>query len=317
MSKLRLTVACDDYDYLRPLREGWVRPEGIDLNLLTVESGVRHGRMRRHGEYDACEYSMGSYLVARSQDDDGLQAIPFFVRRMFCHRFCFIRAGSGIRTPADLKGGRIGLLGYQNSLALVVKGMLMHAYGLPVTDVTWVTTREERVVIELPPNIKVQEVDGGERLEDLLLAGKIDALVEPDLPQAWLDGRGTAARLFPDFEREERNYYRKTRIFPIMHPLVIKKAILDRDPWVATSLYEAFAQSRKLYDEHMRQPHRLSFVWNRLDDEREFFGKNPYYQGLRENRHDVASMIQFAQEQGMLARTLSVDEIFAENTRAT
>jgi 4,5-dihydroxyphthalate decarboxylase len=103
VSKLRLTVACDDYDYLRPLREGRVRPEGIDLNLLTVKSGVRHGRMRRYGEYDACEYSMGSYLVARAQDDDGLQAIPFFVRRMFCHRFCFIRAGSGIRKPADLR----------------------------------------------------------------------------------------------------------------------------------------------------------------------------------------------------------------------
>ena len=317
MTKLALTIACDDYDYLRPLREGRVQVEGIELNLLTVESGIRHHRMSRYGEYDACEYSMGSYMVARANDTDWLQAIPFFARRMFGHGFCFVRAGSGITKPADLKGRRIGLLGYQNSLALIVKGMLMHSYGLPVTDVTWVTTREERVSGTLPANIKVERAEEGKRLEDLLLAGEIDAMVEPDLPAAWLKGQGTVARLFPDCEKEERAYHERTRIFPIMHPIVIKKEILDRDPWVATSLYEALLQSKTLYRELMQQPHRLSIVWNRLDKERRFFGRDPFCQGLRENRHDVESMIQFAQEQAMLARPLGVDELFAESTRET
>jgi 4,5-dihydroxyphthalate decarboxylase len=316
MSKLALTIACDDYDYLRPLREGRVHAEGIDLNLLTVESGVRHQRMSRYGEYDACEYSMGSYMVARAHDIDALQAIPFFVRRMFAHRFCFVRAGSGIRTPSDLKGRRIGLLGYQNSLALIVKGMLMHGYGLPVTDVTWVTTRAERVRGKVPPNIVIERAEGA-RLEDLLLAGEIDALVEPDLPEAWLQGKGTLARLFPDCEKEERAYYERTRIFPIMHPIVVKKEILDRDPWVATSLYEAFMESKRLHSEHMQQPHRSSVVWSRLEEERRFFGKDPFSQGLRENHHDVKSMIQFAAEQGMLPRPLGVEELFTENTRGT
>jgi 4,5-dihydroxyphthalate decarboxylase len=317
MSQLKLTLACDDYDYLRPLREGRVQAEGIDLNLLTVESGVRHLRMSRHGEYDACEYSMGSYMVARACRDDRLLAIPFFPRRMFAHRFCFVRAGSGVTRPSDLKGGKIGLLGYQNSLALVVKGMLMHSYGLPVTDVTWVTTREERVPGRLPPDIKLQRVEGGRRLEDLLLAGELDALVEPDLPDAWVQGRGTLARLFPDCEQEERAYYERTRVFPIMHPIVIKKEILDQDPWVATSLYEALVRSRRLYREYMTQPHRLSFVWNTLDEERAFFGKDPFYEGLAANRHDLETMIQFAQEQGMLPRPLGVDELFADNMRGT
>lgn len=317
MSKLRLTVACDDYDYLRPLREGRVQAEGIDLNLLTVESGVRHQRMSRHGEYDACEYSMGSYMVARAHGMGELQAIPFFARRMFGHGFCFVRAGSGITQPSDLKGGRIGLLGYQNSLALIVKGMLMHDYNLPVTDVTWVTTREERVISKLPPSIRLQRIEGGRRLEDLLLAGEIDALVEPDLPEAWLQGKGTVARLFPDGEKEERAYYERTRIFPIMHPIVVKTAILERDPWVATSLYEAFTESRRLHREFLQQPHRSSVVWSTLAEERRFFGKDPFYQGLRDNRHDVEAMIQFADEQGMLPRPLTVDELFAQNTRGT
>lgn len=317
MSRLPLTIACDDYDYLRPLREGRVQAEGLDLNLLTVESGARHERMARYGEYDACEYSMGSYMVARAHDIDSLQAIPFFPRRLFAHGFIFVRAGSGITRPSDLKGGRIGLLGYQNSLALILKGMLMHGYGVPVTDVTWVTTREERVSGKAPPSVRLERADGGRRLEDLLLAGEIDALVEPDLPEAWLLGKGTLARLFPDPEKEERAYYERTRIFPIMHPIVVKKEILDRDPWVATSLYEAFTESRRLYREHMRQPHRLSFVWNKLEEERRFFGKDPFSQGLRENRHDVESLIQFAAEQGMLPRPLGVEELFTENTRGT
>jgi len=315
--RLPLTLACDDYDYLRPLREGRVQAEGIDLNLLTVESGVRHQRMVRYGEYDACEYSMGSYMVARAQDVDALQAIPFFPRRLFAHGFVFVRAGSGITKPSDLKGGRIGLLGYQNSLALILKGMLTHDYDVPLAEVTWVTNRDERVSGKLPPDVRVERADAGRRLEDLLLAKEIDALVEPDLPEAWLQSKGTLARLFPDPEKEERAYYERTRLFPIMHPIVVKKELLGREPWVATSLYEALVESRRLYREHMRQPHRLSFVWSKLEEERRFFGRDPFSQGLRENRHDVASMIQFAAEQGMLRRALGVEELFTENTRGT
>lgn len=317
MSKLKLTLAIDDYDYLRPLREGSVTPEGIDLNLLTVESGLRHQRMAHHGEYDACEYSMGSYMVARALGADWLQAIPFFPRRMFAHRFFFVRAGAGVSKPTDLKGRRIGLLGYQNSLALIVKGMLMHAYDLPLADVTWVTQREERVPAALPPGIKVERADGGKGLEELLLAGEIDALVQPDFPQAWLQGKGTVERLFPDSAREERAYFERTGIFPIMHPLVVKKEILDRAPWVATSLYDAFVQSQRQYQAFMQQPHRLSFAWNPVEEERHFFGKDPFSQGLRENRHDVAALIGFAEEQGLLSRPLRVDEVFAESTRGT
>jgi len=209
------------------------------------------------------------------------------------------------------------LIGYQNSLALIVKGILMRDYGLGVTDVTWVTTREERVSGKLPPNIKIERVEGERSPEDLLLAGEIDALVQPDLPDAWLQGKGTVARLFPDCEKEERAYYERTRIIPIMHPVVIKKEILDRDPWVATSLYEALVESRRIYRELMQQPHRLSFVWNRLEEERQFFGKDPFYQGLQDNRHDVESMIQLAEEQGMLPRPLGVEELFTETTRET
>jgi 4,5-dihydroxyphthalate decarboxylase len=319
MAKLKLTVACDQYDYLQPLRDGKVQAEGIDLNLITVESGIRHQRMYQHGEYDACEFSMSSYLVAKSHDVDWFHAIPFFPRRMFTHKFCFIRARAGIRKPSDLKGARIGLRTYENTLALITKGMFHNSYDLPVTDVTWVIINQEPVGSKLPPSIKVEQVDGKWTLEDLLLQGKVDAEAEPDLPQAWLRDEGTVERLFSDFEKDERDYYRKTRLFPIMHPIIIKRDILENDPWVATSLYEAFMASRRAYDDFMQQPHRLSFAWGRsyLEEERRFFGKHPFYQGLKENYHDIENMITFAQQQAMLARPLSVEELFTENTRNT
>ena len=319
MAKLKLTVACDRYDYLQPLREGRVQPEGIDLNLLTVESGIRHQRFYHYGEYDACEFSMSSYLVARGKDIDWFPAIPFFTRRMFGHKFCFVRAGSGIRKPPELRGRRIGIRSYENTLALMVKGMFMNNYDLPVQEVTCVCTSKELVGAKPPSNIKLEYRDGGTKLQDLLLAKEVDAEVEPDLPPAWLRQEGNVERLFPDFEKEERDYYKKARIFPIMHPIVIKKEILDRDPWVATSLLEAFKEAQRLHREFMQQPHHLSFAFARsyLEEERAFFGKDPYYQGLKENRHDLETMIQFAQEQGMLGRPLTVDELFTENTRNT
>ena len=245
MAKLKLTIAFDKYDYLQPLRDGEVEAEGIDLNILTVESGIRHERMFHYGEYDACEFSMSSYLVARGQDKDWLQAIPFFPRRMWGHKFCFIKAGSGVKKPAELKGGRFGLRSYENTLALVTKGMLMNSYDLGVGDVTWVIVNKETVGLKLPSHIKVEYVEGQRKLEDLLVEGKIDAEVEPDLPQRWIRGEGTVERLFPDFENEEKSYYQRTKVYPIMHPVVIRKEILDRDPWVATSLYEALLASRK------------------------------------------------------------------------
>lgn len=319
MAMLKLTIACDKYDYLQPLREGIVQPEGIDLNLLTVESGIRHHRFYHYGEYDACEFSMCSYITARGNGIDWFQAIPFFTRRMFGHKFCFVQAGAGVKKPSDLRGLRFGIRTYENTLAFMVKGMLTHDYGLPLEEVTWVCVNRELVGAKLPPQIKVEHADGGRRLEELVVAGEIDAEVEPDLPHGWLQGRAAVARLFPDFEKEEKEYYKKTKIFPIMHPIVIKKEILDRDPWVATSLYEAFCEARKLYNDFMEQPHRLSFAFARsyIEEERAFFGRDPFAQGIKANRHDLETMLQFAQEQHLTPRCLAVEEMFTENTRAT
>jgi 4,5-dihydroxyphthalate decarboxylase len=150
-------------------------------------------------------------------------------------------------------------------------------------------------------------------------SGVIDAEVEPDIPQLLIRGDDKIARLFPNFENDEREYYSQTKIFPIMHLIVIKTEILRNAPWVAMSLFEAFMACRRAYDEFMQQPHRLSFAWGRsyLEGEKKFFKKSPFYQGLKENYNHIQNMIMFAQQQGMLAKPLTVDDLFIENTRAT
>ena len=300
---------------MQPLRDGTVEPEGIELNLLTVESGIRHQRMYHHGEYDACEFSMCSYITARGHGIDWLQAIPFFTRRMFGHKFCFMKAGAGFQKPSDLSGRRFGVRTYENTLAFVVKGMFMHDYGLPLEDVTWVCVNRELVGAKLPPGVKVERASG-DKLEELLVAGDIDAEVEPDLPHGWLRGNRAVTRLFSDFAREEKEYYTKTKIFPIMHPIVIKKEILDREPWVATSLFEAFRKAKAIYNDFMEQPHRLSFAWGRayLEEERAFFGHDPFSQGIKANRHDLETLLRFAKEQYLTPGDLTVEGLFAQNT---
>ena len=319
MAKLKLTLAMDRYDFLQPWQEGKVQADGLDIDLITLNSKSRHDRMYHDRAFDACEFTMAGYMVARSRNIDWLQAIPYFPRRMFGHHYCFVRAGSEFKKPSDLRGRRIGIRTYENTLAVMVKGMFAHYYGLAVEDVTWVCANNALVGTKPPASIKVEQLEQGSKLEDLLVAGEIDATVEPALPQGWLKGKGAVVRLFPDFQKEEQEYYKRTRIFPIMHPIVIKKEVLEREPWVATSLFNFLTDSQRAYTQFMQQPHRLSFAWaaSYLEQERSFFGKDPFDQGLHANRHDLQTMIGFCEEQGMLARPLTADELFTADTRGT
>ena len=319
MARVKITLAMDQYDFLQPLRAGEVEAKGLDIEWITLSSKHRHDRMYHERAFDACEFSMAGYCIARSRNIDWLDAIPFFSRRMFGHHFCFVKAGAPYWTPADLAGGRIGIRTYENTLAVMVKGMFAHDYGLPVERVTWVCVNNELVGSRPPASIRVEQLKQGRKLEDMLLASEIDAMVEPAIPQSWLSGERVLARLFPDFQKAEQDYYRRTRIFPIMHPIVVKKELLQRAPWAAHSLFDALCESQKRHTHFMQQPHRLSFAWaaSYLEQERALFGGSPYHQGLAANRHDLQAVIRFADEQGLLDRLLTPDELFPEELQTT
>jgi len=319
MAKLHLKLAMDRYDFLLPFQQGKLEAQGLDIELVTLDSKTRHERMWHDQAFDACEFSMGGYIVARARGSDSLSAIPYFPRRMFGHHYCFVRADSDVRKPADLRGGRIGIRTYENTLAIFVKGMFAHDYGLPVEDVTWVCANNELVGTKPPASIKVEQLEPGSKLEDLLIAGEIDASVEPALPRSWVDGGSKLRRLFPDFREAEQEYYRRTNVFPIMHPIVLKAEIAKYEPWVARSLFDLLVQTQRRHRVFMQQPQRLSFAFGAayVEEERAFFGKDPFAQGLRENRHDLETLIAFCDEQGVLDRRVTADELFSKNTQST
>jgi 4,5-dihydroxyphthalate decarboxylase len=318
MASLRLSLACGEYDRTSALIDGRVAPAGIELGVVPLSDAFdRHDRMLRHEEFDVCELSLSSFLSARSRGR-ALVAIPVFPYRMFRQQFVLVNRGAGITRPEDLRGRRVGVAMYQVTTALWVRGFLQHDFGIGPGDVAWVTDREELVAVA-PPGVSLQVCDPERTLEDMLLAGDLDALVLIETVPGDLLASPRVARLFPDYAAVERDYFRRTGIFPAMHAVVIRESILRRDPWVAMSLFHAFEASRALAEERNRYPRVVGLAWaaRYFEDERVLFGGDPYAGGLRANRAMVDALCLYAWEQGLTPRRLAPEDLFAATTLDT
>ena len=233
MSKLKLTVACGDYEIVRALKEGAVQADGIELVMLTgMGSRERHWRMARKHEFDVCEVNIGAYFMARDQGEP-LTAIPVFLHRRFRHGFVFVNAKAGIREPKDLIGKKIGGTNFQPASNIWMRGILEEHYGVPHKSITWVVERSEDVPFTPPKDLRIEMIAPGKRLDVMLAEGEIPAMLSPDLPRLFLQGDKRIVRLFPNYKDIEIAYFRKTGIFPIMHVTAIKQEIVDKYPWVA------------------------------------------------------------------------------------
>jgi len=319
MGKIPITLATDAYDYLGVLREGLVPVEGIDLTVITVMSGIRHQRMYEHEEYDAAEFSLGSHIAAVSRGLLQHQAIPFFPRRMFPHKFFTIRTDRGIETPADLAGKRVGIPSYENTLQLAVRSMLRNQYHVPVDQVRWMAANAGLIGSGPSDGTSVEVVGSGKPQPQMLVDGELDAVVVPDLTPPLLQGHPQVRRLVSDVKAEERAYYQQTRHFPIMHDIVLKRSVVEQHPWVAHALLEALGAARQRYLNWMDQPHRLSFAWAHelLEEERALFGPNQWASGFRPNREQLDIMCRCAQADGMTDELVDPGDLFVESTLAT
>jgi 4,5-dihydroxyphthalate decarboxylase len=218
MHKLQLTLACGRYDRTQPLIDGRVQLEGVDLTFLPLRPGETFWRMLKHGEFDVSEMSLSSYTILRSEGDTRFIAIPVFPSRIFRHSALYVRSDAAIESPEDLKGNRVGVGDYQMTAAVWVRGFLTHEYGVKPEDIVWVTGKPIRS-IRPPDGVRVESIPAVTTLEAMLQRGEIDALISVMIPSGF--GK-TVRRLFRDSRKVEIEYYRKTRIFPIMHTLVLK-----------------------------------------------------------------------------------------------
>lgn len=313
MKKIHLTLATGDYESIRALKEGTVQPDGIELTVLTdMNSDVRHWRMLRNREFDVAELSMSNYLMAKYT---GLPfvAIPVFLHRRFRHGFIFLNAAKGILKPTDLVGKRIGLRNFQATANLWIRGILEHEFGLPHRSINWFKQDEEEVDWTPPADLKIQRITSDKSIEKMLVDGEIDALIHPELIQAILDKDKRVTRLFPNYRDLEMDYFKRTGIFPIMHTTAIKQAIVDKYPWVPINLMQAFEASKKAAYKRMENPRIVPLAWFRtfLEEQEEILGSDPWIYGLGEvNTKNLETLMQYSQEQGLIGRRMSLDELF-------
>jgi 4,5-dihydroxyphthalate decarboxylase len=315
MAKLKLTVACGDYEIVRPLADGTVEADGIELVMLTgMGSRERHWRMARKIEFDVCEINIGGYLMGRDQGE-ALAAIPVFLHRRFRHGFVFVNADAGIRTPKDLIGKRIGGTNFQPASNIWMRGILEEHYGVPHRQCIWVVERSEDVEFTPPKDLRIEMAPEGKRLDVMLAEGEIPAMLSPDLPRRFIEGDKRIVRLFADYKNVETDYFRKTGIFPIMHVTVIRQDIVDKYPWVATNLVKAFDEAKALAYRHIANPRSVPLAWIRTawEEQREILGPDPWAYGLgAENRNNLETVQRYCHQQGLISRMIPLDELFAD-----
>lgn len=321
MSKLRLSLACWNYDRTRALMDGTVEADGIDLNYLNLPVEETFFRMIRHREFDVAEMSLSSYTVSMFREPRPFVAIPIFPSRFFRHSCIFVNAHAGIREPRDLVGKRIGTPEYQMTAPVWIRGILADDYRVPVDSVTYFTGgeeepgRSEKQKLDLPPRIRIQPIGKTQTLAQMLADGEIDALHTARTPSTFRTRPDKVVRLFPDYRDVEQQYYRDTGIFPIMHTVVIRRDVYEQNRWVARSLYKAFAtaQRRTYEDLEVTAALKTMLPWliAHVEETRALMGEDFWPYGFEPNRKTLSTFLRYHHESGLSKRLLEPEELFA------
>lgn len=326
MNQVPLTFASHDYDRVRALRDGSVKPEGIALNFLNLPVTEIFWRMCREQEFDASEMSFSAYLITRSWPEPPFIAIPVFLSRFFRHSMVYVNADAGIEKPEDLRGKRVGIPEWAITAVVLLKGIWYEHYGVHHREVHWLIGgleqpgRTERIGVQIPSDVQAETIPPGQTLSGMLEDGTIDALFSSRDPSCFQWGSERVRRLFSDPKAEEIAYFKKTGIFPIMHLVAIKESIHRDHPWIAQELYKAFSRAKAQADQALSDTGALRFMvpWlhHEMAETKRVMGPDPWPYGVDANREAIETFIRYSHEQGLAARRFSVEELFAPSTLA-
>ena len=322
MSRLNLTFACGRYDRMQPLRDGDVQVEGVELNVVQFDAGREiFDRMVGGLEFDLSELSSSEYISLLSRGDRRFIAIPVFPSRVFRHGFIFINRRSGIRTPQDLENKRIGVPLYTQTAAIWVRGHLADEYGVDLDTIQWVQGAVEMAGSHgsphAPPLLKQARIEQNQTafsLSELLARGDIDAMIGSRRPTT-MGENPDLVRLFPDYPRLERDYYRRTKIFPIMHLVAIRRELCEQNPWLASNLYRAFVEAKQLAMERMRFTGATSAMlpWQvaEVEELADLFGPDHWPYGVEANRPTLETLVRHMVEQDFISGLIPIENLFA------
>jgi 4,5-dihydroxyphthalate decarboxylase len=317
---LRLKLACGTYDRTRALLDGRVPVAGCTLDCESPSIEDMFSRAFGSAEFDVTELSFSNFMMRTAEGTCPYIGIPVFPSRTFRHSSIYIRTDRGIEKPQDLRGKRVGVREFSNTAALVARGMLEDVYGLCAGDMRWRVgdvDEKERDTIPVPDLGAACEIQAvtGRLLSDMLAEGELDALFAYTPPRCFEEGHAQVARLFPDYPAAERDFFARTRIFPIMHLVGIRRSIAEREPWVAAALFKAFsaAKAYAVADLAAMQSLKIMLPWvgEELKRTRALMGEDFWPYGIAANRATIDSLTRYSHAQGLSGRRLALDELFA------
>jgi 4,5-dihydroxyphthalate decarboxylase len=324
MSKLQISLAISDYDHVRDFVDGRVVAEGLDINFQILPTPEIFDRATRDQEWDVCEMSLGKFTGMFSQGDDSLVPIPVFPSRVFRHSALYVRKGGGVDTLAKLAGKRVGDPDFAHTAGIYARGYLMHDVGIELKEIEWVQAgtnkpgRHENLEINLPSEVRRVSVPD-KTLDEMLLAGEIDAILSAIPPKSFVAGHPAMVRLVPNYVEVEADYFRRTGIFPIMHFVAIKRELFERHKWMAVNLYKAFEEAKERSVARIKDMMVSHFPlpWNPDNARRavELFGPDFWPYGVAPNRKTLEAFLTFAFEQGVAHRPVALDELFPSSVQ--
>ena len=324
MPQIPITIACGNYDRVQAIKDGRVKVDGCAVNFVPLYPEEIFHRVFKFQEFDIAEISGASFIRTVAAGTSEYVGIPAFVSRLFRHSGIYVRKGAGISRPEDLRGKRIGLPEYQITAVVWMRGMLQHEYGVKPSDIHWRSGgqeqagREERTPLKPIAGLDLQAIPKDKTLVGMLRDGELDALFTARAPSSFLAGEEHITRLFPDTRAAEIAYYKKTKLFPIMHLIGIKKTLVAQHPWLPTSLYKAFLEAKQLAMIDLTDVNALMVTLPFLDAETKAtqaaLGNDFWRYGVHESQHEIEALIQYLHEQGLIDRKPKLEELFAPGT---
>jgi 4,5-dihydroxyphthalate decarboxylase len=324
MVDIPITIACGNYDRTQAIKDGVVKVEGCAVTYLPLYPEEIFHRAFKFHEFDVSELSFSSYIRTVAAGTSQYVGVPAFVSRIFRHSGIYIRADAGIRRPEDLRGKRIGVPEYQITAVVWMRGLMQHEYGVAPNEIHWRSGgqeqpgRHERTPLKPIPGLDLQPIGDDKTLVGMLEAGELDALFTARAPSSFLAGEPHIARLFPDTRAAEMAYYKKTGMFPLMHLIGIRKSLVERHPWLATSVYKAFCDAKAIAMTNLRDVNALlvslPFLEAETRETAAAMGEDFWTYGVHENRREIEALAQYAHEQGLVDRKVTIEELFAPAT---
>ncbi len=328
MAKLELSIALEVNDVTRPIHDGSVEAEGITLVTSDVHSGELIWRQVRFQEYDVAQMSLPSLFILADRGDSPWVALPIFPQRLFWHTRIMVRADSALKHPTDLRGKHIGVPEYMMTGAVWMRGIFQDEFGMAASDLHWHQERpEERNIgsafgYKPPAGVDVRRIPSDKSIVSMLMSGELDAacilisdttLLDRSLPEA---KRGTEMQpLYPDPAAESLRLYQKTGLYPINHCVAMRRSLLQRHPWIALNLYHAFLKAKEQVVSRTRAMLDPYFRLGMLPLEgRNTLHADPFPYGIKHNRINLEAMARYSHEQGLTARRLALEDVFAANT---